>query len=325
MRRVVAALAAGGGMLTFGVMAGFAAQPDHPQPVGTPTTVWVSPPASVAELGQVPDRSPGAPTTATQGVIAIVLGAPAFAGGQPIAATIVNGLDHAVYTQDQKTDCSIAYLERWDGASWQPIAGCGLRRLARVYTIAPGASEVVAIDPASAHLAGAASAGQPAIGPGAHRLRFTYSLDPNTVPGTAETEETPSVQFSIGQAASGGQPEPVGGTPAMPVGFGAIAGEATRGPTCGGAVREGQVCEEPVQVTIDVRDQAGQVVAHFQTDTAGRFQVPLPPGAYTVEATRPRLAQPESPRERPRISPAQVTITAGAAEQVHITIDTGIR
>lgn len=120
-------------------------------------------------------------------------------------------------------------------------------------------------------------------------------------------------------------PEPGEPSPGAVAPFGAIAGEATRGPTCAGAIRQGQVCEEPAQVTIDVRDQAGQLVAHFQSDTTGRFLVPLPPGTYKVEATRPQVAQPASRFEIPRISPQELTIASGVVEQVQIRVDTGIR
>jgi hypothetical protein len=122
-----------------------------------------------------------------------------------------------------------------------------------------------------------------------------------------------------------GELSPVAGKPGGLAPFGAIMGEATRGPTCAGPVRQGQVCEETAQVTIDVRDQAGHLVAHLQTDTTGRFLVPLPPGTYRVEATRRKVAQPVSRFDIPHVSPQQVTITSGVVEQVSISIDTGIR
>src|SRR5438477_10234792 len=64
---------------------------------------------------------------------------------------------------------------------------------------------------------------------------------------------------------------------------GAVAGEVVRGPTCGGPVRQGQVCESAAQATIDVLTQDGQLVAHFQSDPTGHFSVPLPPGTYTMQ------------------------------------------
>ncbi len=118
---------------------------------------------------------------------------------------------------------------------------------------------------------------------------------------------------------------PVVATPVVSAPFGALAGEVTRGPTCPGPVRDGQVCDEPAQATIDIRDQAGRVIAHFQSDLAGRFFVPLPPGVYTVEATRPQVRQPARRFEVPRVAPEQVSVSSGMVEQVTVTIDTGIR
>jgi hypothetical protein len=111
-------------------------------------------------------------------------------------------------------------------------------------------------------------------------------------------------------------------TPVALAPFGALTGEVTRGPTCPGPVRDGQVCEE---ATINIRDQSGQAIAHLQSDLAGRFFVPLPPGVYTVEATRPQVRQPARRFEVPRVSPEQVTVSSGAVEQVTVRIDTGIR
>lgn len=106
---------------------------------------------------------------------------------------------------------------------------------------------------------------------------------------------------------------------------GAIAGEVVRGPTCGGPVRQGQVCESPAQATIDVLTQDGQLVAHFQSDPTGHFFIPLPPGTYTVQAAKPEDGQPTTRFGDPRPQPQDVTITSGAVEQVRVSFDTGIR
>lgn len=106
---------------------------------------------------------------------------------------------------------------------------------------------------------------------------------------------------------------------------GALAGEVVRGPTCAGPVRQGQVCESPAQATIDVLTQDGQLVAHFQSDPAGHFFIPLPPGTYTVQAAKPEDGQPTTRFDVPRPQQQDVTITSGVVEQVQVRFDTGIR
>ena len=106
---------------------------------------------------------------------------------------------------------------------------------------------------------------------------------------------------------------------------GALAGEVVRGPTCGGPVRQGQVCESPAQATIDVLTQDGQLVAHFQSDPTGHFFIPLPPGTYTVEAAKPEDGQATTRFDVPRPPHQDVTITSGSVEQVRVSFDTGIR
>ena len=106
---------------------------------------------------------------------------------------------------------------------------------------------------------------------------------------------------------------------------GALAGEVVRGPTCPGPVRQGQVCEAPAQATIDILTQDGQLVAHFQSDPTGHFFVPLPPGTYTVQATKPDDGQPVGRFDVPSVSPREVTIASGVVEQLQVRFDTGIR
>ncbi len=123
----------------------------------------------------------------------------------------------------------------------------------------------------------------------------------------------------------GEPPTPVVVMPTSLAPFGAVAGEVTRGPTCAGPAIQGRVCEEPAQATIDIRNQAGEVVAHFQNDPAGRFFVPLPPGVYIVEVSRPHVAQSVRELEPVKVTPQPLTITSGVVEQLMIRIDTGIR
>ena len=121
------------------------------------------------------------------------------------------------------------------------------------------------------------------------------------------------------------QATPGAGAPLVSAPYGLLSGEVWRGPTCAGPGRPGQACEEPAEATIDVRDQSGLVVAHFQSDPAGRFVVPLPPGTYTVEAAKPGVSQPSMEFDVPSVRPAQVSIADGATVQVRVDFDTGIR
>ena len=121
------------------------------------------------------------------------------------------------------------------------------------------------------------------------------------------------------------QPSPTANVPVTSAPYGTLSGEVVRGPTCAGPGRPGQVCEEPAQAIIDIRDQAGLVVAHFQSDPAGRFVIPLPPGTYAVEATKPGGAPSMSEFDAPSVSPGQVVIADGVTVQVRIDFDTGIR
>src|SRR5438067_5796321 len=61
---------------------------------------------------EAPALALGVPTALKPKGVAITLSARAYAPGMPIAATIVNHLDHAIYALDEKSDCSIALLER---------------------------------------------------------------------------------------------------------------------------------------------------------------------------------------------------------------------
>lgn len=138
--------------------------------------------------------APGPP--ASDGV-AIVLDGPAYVERAPLTATVVNGLQQTIYAQDEKTDCSILVLEQSDGTTWQPISGCGLRRLAMVVPLAPGGSQSVAIDPLSFHLGVPPGRTRAAFGAGTYRLRLSYALDPATGPGSPEPETAYSDVFSI--------------------------------------------------------------------------------------------------------------------------------
>jgi hypothetical protein len=93
-----------------------------------------------------------------------------------VQAAIANGLDRTIYTEDFKTACSIAYLQRFDAGRWVDITGCQMGRPTVTVSIGPAQGVTVTFDPHSFQL----TAGRPgrAFGAGTYRVRFTYRVDP---------------------------------------------------------------------------------------------------------------------------------------------------
>ena len=111
------------------------------------------------------------------GKVSVVPSAPALKQGDVIRAVIANGLERTLYTEDEKTDCSIVFLERSDAGTWHPVPGCALGRLPLVVAIGPGRGRVVTINPLSIHLRmGKPPTAKPAIGAGTYRIRFVYRV-----------------------------------------------------------------------------------------------------------------------------------------------------
>ena len=155
--------------------------------------------------GPAPEVTPGAmltpdlgvPVTVQPGEVTIALSTPSYAVGEVVSADIANGLDSTIYTEDEKSDCSIVILEWWDGAEWQPLPGCGLERLPLVVAIGPAQGRTVTLDPFSLHFGVTPAAAQPAFAAGTYRIKFTYrfAIGPEAV----EPEETYSQPFLIGR------------------------------------------------------------------------------------------------------------------------------
>jgi hypothetical protein len=112
---------------------------------------------------------------AEPGKVTITVSASSYRGGSPVSAVITNGLNQAIYTEDGKSDCSIAFLERRDGASWTEAVGCGLRRPPATVAIGAGRGRTVGYDPAgiSARSGGGTTS---TLAAGTYRIRFTYRL-----------------------------------------------------------------------------------------------------------------------------------------------------
>ncbi len=97
-----------------------------------------------------------------------------------------------------------------------------------------------------------------------------------------------------------------------------IEGQILIGPACPGPVSAANPCpDQPYQATVRVLDAAGRLVTEFESDAQGRFRVPLPPGAYTLE--------PQSPGALPHAGPQSVTVAAGQYTTLTLTYDSGIR
>ena len=118
-----------------------------------------------------------------------------------------------------------------------------------------------------------------------------------------------------------GTPGPAGPVPVAVSSFGGLEGTVTRAPTCAGPGRPGEVCEAPLQATINILDEGGLAVAHFASDANGRFSILLPPGSYTVAPERDTTVAGGAIR----VTPPAFTIADGTVVQVAIEYDTGIR
>lgn len=144
---------------------------------------WLgSPPRAAARAteGGALMRASHSAHDALSGEIQITLDQTNLQTGQDIGATVLNGGDTAIYAYDEQTDCSVLTVLRWDGTAWQPMPGCGLRRLPRAVSLAAGEGVDVAIDAYSPFLGGSRAAGVPAFGEGWYCLELDYRLG---VPG----------------------------------------------------------------------------------------------------------------------------------------------
>jgi carboxypeptidase family protein len=81
--------------------------------------------------------------------------------------------------------------------------------------------------------------------------------------------------------------------------------------------RRGVTNQRPYQAKITVLDRAGREVAAVESDAEGRFQLPLPAGAYVL--------RPESPGAYPRAAEQRVLVRPNDMTQVEIVYDSGMR
>jgi len=142
-----------------------------------------------------PELGTPVPVTVEPDQVTVTLSKLSYAAGQAIEATIANGLKQAIYTEDSKSDCSIAILEQWDGQTWQPLLGCAVARAPLVVAIGSGQGQTVRIDPFSVHFGVSPGAAAPAFGAGTYRIKFAYRLEPG--PEGETPYEAYSKEFSI--------------------------------------------------------------------------------------------------------------------------------
>jgi hypothetical protein len=96
-----------------------------------------------------------------------------------------------------------------------------------------------------------------------------------------------------------------------------IEGQVLIGPMCP-VVQQGQACpDQPYQATLTVKSPSGVQIAQVQTDTQGRFEIPLVPGEY--------ILHPESPNGIPFAGDQSFTVETGRYTQITVNYDSGIR
>ena len=96
-----------------------------------------------------------------------------------------------------------------------------------------------------------------------------------------------------------------------------VEGQVFIGPMCP-VVQVGQECpDQPYQATLTVNSLDGRRLAQVQTDTEGRFKIPLEPGEY--------ILHPESPNVMPLAPEQSFNVEAGRFNQLRVNYDSGIR
>jgi hypothetical protein len=96
-----------------------------------------------------------------------------------------------------------------------------------------------------------------------------------------------------------------------------VRGVVLAGPQCP-VEQAGSPCPDEPMANVEVQATAGgSAVATARTDAQGRFELPLEPGDYVIEAVLP--AGP------PSAKPTSVTVPPHGFSQVTVLVDTGIR
>jgi hypothetical protein len=162
------------------------AQSPDDHPVAPSTTASATPPGA-----SPPATAPPVPPASK---VTVTTTAHSYQVGAVVTASIANGLDRPIYTDDFKTACGIAYLQRSSGGTWTDITGCRLGRPTMTVKIGAGLSREVQFDPYSFHLT-AGKAG-PGFGAGTYRVKFTCRFDADM--GVDDPMVAYSTEFQVG-------------------------------------------------------------------------------------------------------------------------------
>ncbi len=126
------------------------------------------------------------------GHVTLTLNKARYAPEDPFLVTIHNGLNHAIWVQDQQSGCTSLTVEHNIGGEWDTIGQCVMTRPARTVAIASGGSLSQRIDFAQGMDTGG---GWPA---GAYRVTLTYAIDQQAAaPATNGGNMTQSAEFSV--------------------------------------------------------------------------------------------------------------------------------
>ena len=89
---------------------------------------------------------------------------------------------------------------------------------------------------------------------------------------------------------------------------------------CPGPTLDDKPCpDQPLRASFEVLDSKNKVVARFQSDAEGRFEIALPPGTYTL------IPEAGAPLFNPRSQPQRVTVQTDAMTDVTLRFDSGMR
>jgi hypothetical protein len=89
-----------------------------------------------------------------------------YAVGQPIQATVENGMPRAIETFDHQTSCSIVTVQRLRDGAWEPVGPCPLASPTQVVALAAGQRVVLQLPaPPFAN----------AFEPGVYRIEFRFA------------------------------------------------------------------------------------------------------------------------------------------------------
>jgi hypothetical protein len=135
------------------------------------------------------------------------------------------------------------------------------------------------------------------------------------------TASTPATGGTATAAASPTAPAPRGGpgTP-TPAGDSGITGVTVVDAGCPVLRADSPCPDRPFQAHLTVTDTgSGALVATAETDPAGHFRIPLPPGQYLIQGANPNGAP------LPRAAPTTTTVASGRYTTLTIRFDSGIR